>query len=70
MARERYQNLPEEEKNKNGQCSCELYKSFWRRKNKKRQYGCQRYKNHPDNEKQRLVEYKKNVSKTHKIKTD
>ena len=28
MAREKYQNLPEEEKNKNRQCSCELYKSL------------------------------------------
>ena len=31
-----------------------------KKKKKKRQYGHERYKNLPENEKQRLVEYRKN----------
>ena len=34
-------------------------KSFQRIKRKKTQYGCERYKNLPKNEKQKLVQYRK-----------
>ena len=37
--------------------------------NEKRQYGCKRYKYLSKDEKQRLVEYKKNCSRMQKIKT-
>ena len=35
-------------------------------KNKKNQYGCERYRNLPEDEKQRLVEYRKKNYKTQK----
>ena len=38
-------------------------------KNKKRQFTCKWYKNIPEDEKQSLVEYRKNYSKTWKIRT-
>ena len=36
-----------------------ISKSFQRIKRKKTQYGCERYKNLPKNEKQKLVQYRK-----------
>ena len=36
-------------------------------KNKKRQYVCERYRNIPQDEKQKLVEYRKNFSKMQKL---
>ena len=41
-----------------------MSKSFKGRKRKNRQYGQEQHKNHPENEKQRLIEYKKkNITK-------
>ena len=36
---------------------------FLARKNKKCKHGCEQYKNLPENEKQKLVEYQKNYFK-------
>ena len=33
-----------------------------KKKKKKQQYGCERYKNLPEDEKQKLVEYRKNTN--------
>ena len=39
-----------------------VLRSFWRiKQRKKRQYGCERYKNLPEGEKEELVQYKKNL---------
>ena len=41
--------------------SREISKSFKEEKEKKQQYGCERYKNLSEDEKQKLVEYRKNI---------
>ena len=38
-------------------------------KNKKWKHGCEQYRNLPEDEKERLAEYRKNYSKMQKIKT-
>ena len=40
-----------------------------KKKNRNRKYGCERYKNLSEDEKQKLVEYRKNNFKCTKIKT-
>ena len=44
-------------------------RSFWRRKTENEEYGDEQYKNFPEDEKQRLVEYRKKCYKTMKSKT-
>ena len=42
-------------------------REFFLQKKKKRHYDCERYRNLPEYEKQRLVEYRKNYSKMQKV---
>ena len=44
-----------------------LSKSFRRKKNNKRKYGCEPYSNVPEDETQRLVEYRKNYFRMQKL---
>ena len=62
-AREKYQNLSEEEKDKKLQYAREQYRNlFEEEKEKKCQYGRERYKKLLGNEKERLFEYINNYS--------
>ena len=57
-ARERYQNLSEEEKDKRHQYACEQYRNLSEKEEEKKcQYGREQYKNLLENDKQKLVEY-------------
>ena len=70
-ARERYQDLSEEEKNKECQYAHEQYRNLSEEeKNKKHQNGVERYRNLPEDEKQRLDEYRKIILKSGKRRTD
>ena len=70
-ARERYQDLSVEGKNKKRQYACERHSNLSEEeKNNKCQYGHKRYKNLPEDEKQSLVGYRKNYSKMYKIKNN
>ena len=46
--------------------ACERYQSLFI-KEKKEKYGCKKYKNLPENGKQKLVEYRKNIIKWKKM---
>ena len=70
-ASERYENLSEEkQKTKIKKASSKISKFFWRRKRKKRQYYRERIyyreQNLSEDQKQRLLEYRRNYFITHK----
>ena len=46
--------------------SCKILKSFWRRKRKKWQYGCEQFKSLPKYEKEKLAECRKKYYKMRK----
>ena len=44
-------------------------KIFLKKKNKKKSCGCERYKNLSEDEKQRVIEYRKKIMRCEKIRT-
>ena len=65
-ARERYQNLSEEERQKAKKGSRQILKCLWRGKRRKHQYYREHITNLSEEEKEKKVEYMKNYHLTHK----
>ena len=66
-ARERYQNLSEEEKDKRQKKARDRYQNLSEEKEKKCQYHCEHNKTLSEEEKQKQVEYMRNYYLAHKI---
>ena len=65
-ARERYQHLSEEERQKAKKGLRQILKCLWRAKSKKHQYYREHITNLSEEEKEKKVEYMKNYHITHK----